>query len=100
MRVSLNSELERFVHDQVKRGQYPTPSDVVRGALEVLKEQDEWIAQHADQLRAAVKVGLDELDRGQGEPWDPAKIKAEGRRILAARAKRTSRSPARKRKSA
>jgi putative addiction module CopG family antidote len=85
MRISLGGELERFVQSQVKKGQYASADDVVRDALQALKDQEDWVERHADLLKKQVKVGLSELDRGLGEPWDPEEIKAEGRRILAAR---------------
>ena len=34
MRVTLGPELERFVLNQVKKGQYKTPDQVVRGAVQ------------------------------------------------------------------
>ena len=47
--------------------------------------------EHADidELRRQIAIGIDELDRGLGEPWDPEEIKAEGRRLLAESRKRS-----------
>ena len=90
MRVSLGPELERFVRNQVENGQYQTADEVVRGAVQALKDQEEWIAEHADQLKQLVSSGLEELDRGEGEPWNPAEIKKEGRRLLASRTDRAT----------
>ena len=36
MAMTLPSELERFVNEQVARGDYPSPVDVVRVGLELL----------------------------------------------------------------
>jgi putative addiction module CopG family antidote len=90
MRISLGSQLERFVRNQVEKGQYRTTDQVVRGALQAMKDQEDWIAAHASQLKRLVAAGLDELDRGEGEPWDPEEIKTEGRRLLASRTRRTA----------
>ena len=38
-----------------------------------------------DELRAAVAIAVQQLDRGEGTPWDPDEIKSDGRKILAAR---------------
>jgi hypothetical protein len=37
MTIHLPEELERFVHEQVKAGRYPSEDDVVRDALERLR---------------------------------------------------------------
>ncbi|MHB1560787.1 MAG: ribbon-helix-helix domain-containing protein [Isosphaeraceae bacterium] len=37
MTIHLPAELERFVHDQVRAGVYPSEDDVVRVALEQLR---------------------------------------------------------------
>jgi putative addiction module CopG family antidote len=38
MTIHLPEDLERFVHDQVLAGRYPTEEDVVRDALEQLRK--------------------------------------------------------------
>jgi antitoxin ParD1/3/4 len=83
--ISLPPELERFVQEKVQSGQYPDPAAVVRGALEVLQEQEALTPEDIVELRAAIAVGRDQLDRGEGTPWDVEEIKQSGRRLLAAR---------------
>ena len=88
MNVSLTPELERLVNEKVESGLYQTASEVVREALRLLKERD-----HArEQLRADVRVGFDQLSRGEGRAYDKIsgrklaeQIKSRGR---AARAKK------------
>ncbi|MEX2138114.1 MAG: hypothetical protein WD894_02550 [Pirellulales bacterium] len=38
--------------------------------------------QRLAELRAAVQVGLDQLDRGQGKPWDKDEVWSEVQRRL------------------
>lgn len=90
MRVSLGAELERFVRSQVAKGQYPSADDLVRGAVQAMKDQEDWIVAHIDSLRPLVAEGLAELDRGEGEPWDPEELKKEGRRLLASPGRRAT----------
>jgi hypothetical protein len=42
--------------------------------------EDDWSF-----IEAAVKLGIEELDRGLGAPWDVEEVKAEGRARLKAR---------------
>lgn len=85
MDISLPPELEQYVTDKVRAGDYPDPSAVVRTALEVLRDQDAAAPQDIAELREAVAVGLEQSARGQSTPWDPEEIKAGGRRLLAAK---------------
>lgn len=84
MNVSLTPKLKRFVQSRVKSGEYSTSSEVVREALRLLQERQESI----DFLRRAVREGLDDVEHGRVRPLDLERIRAEGRRRLAARAKK------------
>ncbi len=82
MDISLSPELEKFVSDKVAGGQFDSASDVVRGALEVLKEQEALTSADIEELRPQVAKGIDQLERGEGAPWNVEEIKAEGRKRL------------------
>ncbi|NJM37367.1 MAG: type II toxin-antitoxin system ParD family antitoxin [Akkermansiaceae bacterium] len=62
MHVSLTPELERQVKSKVDSGLYNNASEVVRESLRLLLKQD---AMH-EQLRAEIKIGYDQLKRGEG----------------------------------
>ncbi len=94
MNVSLTPELERLVSDKVQTGMYQTASEVVREALRLLKEHDEW---KLERLRSDVHAGLEQIEQGdytehtggamQGLARD---IKRQGRRRLTAKRTKTS----------
>lgn len=83
MNVLLKPELERFVTERVKAGQYADASDIVNEALEVLKEQEEFTPEHEVYLRGEVRRGLEQLDSGQRAVFDANKIIAEERQRAA-----------------
>jgi antitoxin ParD1/3/4 len=71
MTITLPTELERFVSEQVARGNYPSPVDVIRVGLELLYEQqmiDQW---PIEELRREIDIGIAEADRGELAPFDP-----------------------------
>ena len=70
MNVSLTKELEALVEKKVKNGFYRTASEVVRDALRLLEERDRLYQVRLRELRTQVKKGLDQLDRGEGVPFD------------------------------
>lgn len=79
MNVVLSPEMERFVQEKVKSGQFQSPSEVIDGALSVLKSSEELTPDALDELRAEVRHGLDQLDRGEGRPWDIEELKSRVR---------------------
>jgi len=88
MDVLLKPELERFVAEKVKAGQYADPSAMVNEALEVLKEREEFSPEHKAYLQREIQRGIEQLDRGETAVFDAESTIAKGRARLA-REKRT-----------
>lgn len=87
MNVSLTPELECLVNEKVQTGMYQTASEVVREALRLLKEHDEAKLR---ELRETIRVGIDQLERGEYIEYGETNVKAlaaavkdRGRRRLA-----------------
>ena len=55
--------------------------------MDRIPELEQCVAERdpADALRRDIRHAVDQIDRGEGTPWDPEEIKAEGRRLIAAR---------------
>jgi antitoxin ParD1/3/4 len=79
MNVSLTEELKQFVERKVASGMYHTASEVIREGLRLLAEQDEAREQRITEVRAKVKEGLDQLDRGEGRSGGDAFGRLEAR---------------------
>jgi antitoxin ParD1/3/4 len=75
MKISLNTQMQRFVDEKVKSGQYATPDEVVNSALAVLRAQETESAEDSAELRRLIAVGIAQLDRGEGSEWDPDDLK-------------------------
>jgi antitoxin ParD1/3/4 len=88
MKVTLQSDLEQFVAEKVKSGQYASADAVLNSAVSLLREQETLSAEDIAQLKRDIAVGIEQLERGESAPWDVEAIKTEGRRILAARQRR------------
>lgn len=70
MNVSLTPELETLVQQKVRSGLYSSASEVVREALRLLNDRDTTRQQRLEELRREIKVGLDQLDCGEGIPGE------------------------------
>ena len=62
MHIKLSQEMEKYLQSKVGTGFYRNASEVVCDAIRRMWEEDETL----NTLRAAVQVGDDQLDRGEG----------------------------------
>ena len=65
MHISLTTELEARVKAKVESGLYNNASEVIREALRFMETHEDWVKElKLTQLREQLKVGSDQLDRG------------------------------------
>ncbi|MFQ5665765.1 MAG: type II toxin-antitoxin system ParD family antitoxin [Candidatus Binatia bacterium] len=72
MAITLTPDLQDLVEEKLRSGQYPTASDVLRVALQLLDERDRVYRARLDELRAEIRKGLD-----SGEPMEAGTLLAE-----------------------
>ena len=70
MTVQLNPEQESRIAEAVRSGAYRSPDDVIKQALEILHERDEWLMANRQAVDKKIRRGIEELDRGEGIPED------------------------------
>jgi antitoxin ParD1/3/4 len=88
MQITLNPEVEKFVQEKVRTGQYGSADDLVNGALIDLMDregEDEFTPEHRVYLQQEINIGIELADRGEFVEVDLEQIMAEGRRWLAAK---------------
>jgi len=67
MHISLTPELEARIKAKVETGFYNNASEVIREALRFMETHEDWIHEiKLTRLREQLKVGVDQLDRGEG----------------------------------
>lgn len=79
LNINLTTQLERMVREKVAAGLYNSASEVVRGALRLMADQDQLRAIKLQQQRHDIKEGL---ESGPAGPLEIADIKARGRAQL------------------
>ncbi|MGD9662035.1 MAG: type II toxin-antitoxin system ParD family antitoxin [Porticoccaceae bacterium] len=69
MHISLTPELESRIKAKVETGLYNNASEVIREALRFMETHEDWIHEvKLARLREQLKIGVDQLDRGEGIP--------------------------------
>ena len=81
--ITLKDEDQRFIETAMKTGRYVTESEAVADAISELRAREELHQARLSEIRAKIKVGIDQLDRGEGTEWSVAEVKAKGRALLA-----------------
>jgi Arc/MetJ-type ribon-helix-helix transcriptional regulator len=72
--MNLSISNEQFLDALVSAGAFVSRSEAINEAVDLLRRREE--------LRAEIKIGLDQLDRGEGEPLDMDEIRREIRRRI------------------
>ena len=82
----LDAHYEAVAQELVASGRYTSVNDLLLHGVQLVAEQEALRAWKLAELKKAIQEGL---DSGLAEDWEDAdEIKAEGRRILAERAKK------------
>lgn len=82
MNINLTPQLEEIVRQKVESGLYSSASEVVREALRLMEERDQFRAAKLSQLRQAIQDGL---DSGPAVELDGEDLKRAGRARRAAK---------------
>lgn len=90
MDVLLSKELESFVSEQVKRGNYLSTDEVIGEALFLLKQQEQFKEIQREELRKELQKAIDQIKAGEGKAYSSGESLAEeiisrGRQRLAER---------------
>ena len=72
--ISLTAEQDAFVDKVVEAGEYQNASEAVRDALRVLQQRRREDALKLKALRAQVRAGIEQLERGEFDEIDDSKL--------------------------
>ncbi|MBW4509230.1 MAG: type II toxin-antitoxin system ParD family antitoxin [Scytonematopsis contorta HA4267-MV1] len=94
MNVQLGETFDNFVAELIANGLYESQSEVLREALQLLKEREDLKKLKLEELKQEVKKGIDQLERGEFYTYSSSEdlaseIKAEGRKKLGAMQRNT-----------
>jgi antitoxin ParD1/3/4 len=78
MHINLTPEMENYLQSKVGTGFYNNASEVVRDAIRRMWAEDEKL----EKLRAAVQIGEEQLERGEGTPYATDRLKTITDKVL------------------
>ena len=65
MNITLSPEQRQFIQSQIAKGKYTNIQQVIDSALKLLEKQDQSYEEWLDETRQKVKIGLEQLERGE-----------------------------------
>ena len=77
MQVSLTPELEAFVDQKVKSGNFSNPNEVIQKGLRLLMDMDDPCL---EELRREIDIGWQQMEKGEVAPLDVQAILAKVRK--------------------
>lgn len=72
--INLTERYDRLIESAVAAGEFQNASEVVRAGLRLLERQRQEDEAKLAALRAAIQVGIDSLDRGEGILVEPHEL--------------------------
>ncbi len=76
MPITLGPEHERLIAEALRSGTYQSPDEVIKRALELLRDRDAWLAQN----RAKIEEGYAAAQRGDLIGSDQVRAQMEERK--------------------
>jgi Arc/MetJ-type ribon-helix-helix transcriptional regulator len=74
MVVELKPELEALIQKRLASGAFASPEDVIERALQFLSAEEDWLAEHRQEIAVKIQEGWDAAKRG--ELTDPDEARA------------------------
>ena len=77
MNVSLKPDVQKYVEEKVKTGQYASPEEAVNNLLQQPRQREELTAEDIEELRREIDVGINEANHGQFADFDAEGVIAQ-----------------------
>jgi len=65
MTIHLTDDLRALIEKDVKRGPYQSADEFVARAVQMLHEQEEWLAENRSDIAAKIEHGYTQAERGE-----------------------------------
>jgi len=66
LKITLGPKQEQVIAEALQSGGYRSPDEVIERALEVFQSEEVWLHEHRDAIDAKIRLGMEQLDRGEG----------------------------------
>jgi Arc/MetJ-type ribon-helix-helix transcriptional regulator len=75
MTITIRPEHEQLIAQAIQTGGYQSPDEVICRALEILRSEDEWLAENRSAVGEKIERAFGQVERG--EFFSPEQSKAD-----------------------
>jgi putative addiction module CopG family antidote len=65
MTIHLDDKLQALIQRDVERGPYQSADEFVARAVQMLHDQEEWLAENRSEIAAKIEEGYAQAERGE-----------------------------------
>ena len=65
MTITLRPEHEKLIAQALESGAYQNPDEVIGRALDMLRDEDQWLHEQKDEVAAKIERAFDQFERGE-----------------------------------
>ena len=65
MTITLRPEHERVIAQAIQSGTYQNPDDVIARALEVLRDEEDWLHEQRTEVATKIERAFGQFERGE-----------------------------------
>ena len=75
MAITLSPELQQYVDEKVRSGEFASVDEVFAAAVRVMRNVEEALPSAEDDLRREIDLGLKDIEEGRVREWDFEELK-------------------------
>ena len=80
MNIRLRTEIEELIKQDIQCGAYKSVDEFVEHAVSMLHEQEAWLAENREEIRAKIAEGYAEAQRGELIDASDVRVQMEDRK--------------------
>ena len=65
MTITLRPEHEKLIAQALESGAYQNPEEVIGRALDMLRDEDQWLHEQKDEVAAKIERAFSQFERGE-----------------------------------
>jgi len=65
MTITLRPEHEKLIAQALESGAYQNPDEVIGRALDMLRDEDQWLHEQKDEVAAKIERAFGQFERGE-----------------------------------
>ena len=82
MSITLRPELETFIAETVRSGAYENADQLIERALELLRNEDDWLRDHKDEISEKIERAFGQFERGEFFTEEESRADMERRKAV------------------